>query len=274
MTFHSDNAQQCMDAFKSFSCLSTTVSPDVCNQICQSDLDAGTANAVPEFPNSAEAWHPTPFSIDMSDYWNEAGIAFGGMNYYLLPKPAAGNSWSERFNPDSKYFQAWVGVYTVWDSNGAIYGAQGGELGTKAIVLLGVEDQSHWLEEFAGITSPIVKVDDTVPLTKEATTIDGSPGWKITCRLKTQTDTGDNNQESGFPPLLVVPKAAWASRIASYQEVSLDVCLYVWHSNQHGQLNVIYYNSTSFTPLSGSAVDTKPAVFGELDAIARSITLQ
>jgi len=72
----------------------------------------------------------------------------------------------------------------------------------------------------------------------------------------------------------VVPKAAWESRIASNQEISLDICLYVWHSDQYGELNVSYYNSTSFADLGGNAVDTKPAVFGELDAIARSITLQ
>jgi len=273
-TFHSDKAQQCIDAFKSFSCTSTTAKPDVCNQVCRSESDSGTAKAVPEFLNLADAWYPSPFSIDMSDYWKEAGIPFGGMNYYLLTTPAAGNSWSERFNPDSKYFQAWVGVYTVSDSNGVVYGIQSGELDAQAIVLLAVADQTHWLEEFAGITSPIVKVDDTVPLTKEATTIDGSPGWKVTCRLKTQSDTGDYNQESGLPSFLVVPKAAWESRIASNQEISLDICLYVWHSDQYGELNVSYYNSTSFADLSGNAVDTKPAVFGELDAIARSITLQ
>jgi hypothetical protein len=273
-TFHSDKAQQCIDAFASFSCTSTTEKPDVCNQVCQSESDAGMAKAVPEFPNTADAWYPSAFSIDMSDYWSSAGIPFGGMNYYLLTKPVAGNSWSERFNPDSKYFQAWLGVYTVSDSNGVTYGIQDGELDAKATVLLGVTDQINWLKDFAGIPSPIVKVDDTIPVTKEATTILGSPGWKITCRLKAQADTGDNNQQSGLPSLLVVPKTAWNSRISSNQEISLDICLYVWHSDQHGQLNVIYYNSTSFTDRSGNALDTKPAIFGELDAIARSITLE
>jgi hypothetical protein len=37
---------------------------------------------------------------------------------------------------------------------------------------------------------------------------------------------------------------------------------------------VLYYNSAVFTDPSGNVVDTKPAVFAELDAIARSITLK
>jgi hypothetical protein len=273
-TFHADQAEECVEAFKSFPCASATQRPDVCTQVCQSDGGPGTPKAVPQFPNLADAWYASPFSIDMSDYWKGAGIPFDGMNYYLLTKPTAGNSWSERFNPDSRYFQAWVGVYTVSDSNSVVYGMQSGELDAKAIALLGVADQLHWLEEFAGIPSPVVNLDEAVPLTKDTATIDGSPGWKVTCRLTTQSDTGNYNQESGLPSFLVVPKAAWESRITSNQVISLDICLYVWHSDQHGQLNVIYYNSASFTDLSGNAVDTKQAVFGELDAIARSITVK
>lgn len=273
-TFHPDKAQQCIDAFQSFSCTSTTNRPDVCNQICQAESNPAPAKAVPQFSNLSDPWYPAPFSTDMGDYWRGAGIPFDGMNYYLLTTPAAGNSWSERFNPDSKYFQAWVGVYTVWDSNGVAYGFQNGELDANAIALLGVVDQVHWLEEVGGITSPIVKLDDTVPLTKEATAIDGAPGWKLTCRLKTQSDTGDYNPASGLPSFLIVPKSAWELRIASNQEIFLDICLYAWYSEQHGQLNVIYYNSASFTDLGGNAVETKPAVFAELDAIARSITLK
>jgi hypothetical protein len=48
-TFHSDKAQQCIDAFKLFSCTPTTAQPDVCNQVCQSESGSGTAKAVPEF---------------------------------------------------------------------------------------------------------------------------------------------------------------------------------------------------------------------------------
>jgi hypothetical protein len=72
----------------------------------------------------------------------------------------------------------------------------------------------------------------------------------------------------------MVPKTAWESRLVSNQEISLDVGVYVWHSDQNGQLNVAYFNSASFTDVKGNLVDHKPAVFDELDAIARSITVR
>ena len=75
----------------------------------------------PRFQSIPASWSGTVNSIDMEAYWNEAGIPFGGMNYFLLPMPAGGNAWSERFNPDSKYFQAWIGIYTVSYSNRATY---------------------------------------------------------------------------------------------------------------------------------------------------------
>jgi hypothetical protein len=212
--------------------------------------------------------------MDMGAYWNEAGIPFGGMNYFLLPMPAGGNAWSERFNPESRYFQAWIGIYTVPDSSGAIYGLQDGKLDENATAKLGIVDQTHWLMEFGQIPSPIVQLDDAYPVTKEAATVDGCEGWKVTCRLTTPADTGNDNMQAGMPPLLVVPKSAWETRIASYQPISLDVCLYVWHSAENGELNVIYYNSTRFTDLGGNTVDTKAAVSVELDAIAKSITVR
>jgi hypothetical protein len=228
----------------------------------------------PRFQYIPASWFGMVNSIDMGAYWNGAGIPFGGMNYFLLPMPAGGNAWSERFNPDSKYFQAWIGIYTVPDSNGAIYGMQDGVLEENAIAKLGIVDQTHWLMEFGQIPSPVVKLDDTYPMTKEAATIDGCDGWKVACRLTTPADTGDDNMQAGMPALLVVPKSAWEARIASYQPISLDVCLYVWHSAENGELNVIYYNSTRFTDLGGNTVDTKAVVSDELDTIAKSITVR
>jgi hypothetical protein len=240
---------------------------------CSSNSGGETAHAVPQFRNLPDAWYADPFSLDMSEYWHGAGIPFGGMNYYLLPKPVGGKTWSERFNPSSRYFQAWIGAYTVTDSNGTAYGIANGELDADAIIKLGVVDQTHWLQEFAPILSPIATIDTTVPITKEAVTITGSPGWKVTCRLTTQTDTGNDNFQTELPPLLIVPKSAWEALVASYQQISLDTCLYVWHSAKSRQLNVVYYASARFKDISGASVDTGPEVSVELDAIAKSITI-
>ena len=118
---------------------------------CSSGSDDATVEADPEFTYIAESWVPSSFSLDMGDYWQSQGITHAGKNYYLITKPAENTTYSERFNPASKYFQSWVGIYTVKDKNGETYGITDGILDQEAVIKLGIADQTGWLKDFACI---------------------------------------------------------------------------------------------------------------------------
>lgn len=236
--------------------------------------DDAPADSDPVFGYVADDWVAQVFWTDMTDYWAEQGIAHTGKNYYLFTKPAGGAAHSRRFDPQSPYFQSWIGIYTVKDKNGKVYGMEDGALDRDAVIKLGIGDQTGWLRDFARISSPRVLIDETVPVTCEDATIDGEPGWKLTCRLLTQADVGEDNLQAGVPDLLTVPASCWESGVESYQEIMVDIVFYVWHSPENGELNMLYLTGAEFTDLDGVDRDYLPEILPELEEMARNVSVR
>lgn len=228
----------------------------------------------PVFGYIADAWVNDVFWTDMSDYWAEQGIAHSGKNYYLFPKPAGDAAYSRRFDPQSPYFQSWIGIYTVKDKDDKAYGIDNGILDQDAVIKLGIADQTGWLRDFARISAPRILIDDTVPVTCEDTTFDGEPAWKLTCRLLTQADVGDTNYQAGVSDLLIVPASCWESSVESFQEINVNIVFYVWHSPENGELNMLYLTGAEYTDLDGVPHDYLPVILPELEEIAKNVTVR
>ena len=241
---------------------------------CSCGSDDTVVDTDPSFTHITDSWIPQVFSLDMSNYWQAQGITHDGKNYYLLPKPAGGTAYSQRFNPASKYFQSWVGIYTVSDNDGKTYGISDGVLDKDAVIKLGIADQTGWLRDFAKIPAPRVLLDETVPVTSEVVTVDGEPGWKLSCRLITQADVGDGNYQSNIPEHLIVPATCWNNAIQSYQEIMMNIVFYVWYSPDNAELNMIYLSSAEYSDLTGTTHNYLPQLLPELEKIARGITVR
>lgn len=236
--------------------------------------DDETAGKNPVFGYIADSWVDGVFSTEMDDYWHEQGIAHSGTNYYLFPKPVEGTDHSCRFDPLSPYFQSWIGLYTVRDRDDVTYGIDGGVLDQEAVIKLGIADQTGWLKDFARIPDPRVILDGSVPVTCEETTIDGEPGWRLTCRLLTQADVGEDNLQDGLPALLTVPANCWSSRVSSYQEIMTNIVFYVWYSAENRELNMLYLTGSEYLDLQGIAHDYLPDILPELEEMARNVTVR
>ena len=168
----------------------------------------------PTFKFVAASWSTKPYKIRMDDMWQSEGIDATGQNYYFLPKPAQGHRYSERFNPQSDYFQSWFGVYTIEDTNGKTYALSGDGINPQAILDLAIADQKGWLRSF-GSSEPLVAVDTSIPVNVTEVQIDGSSGWKITGRLNSNVDVGTDNPRWGMPSLLKAPSKAWQGLVES-----------------------------------------------------------
>lgn len=242
---------------------------------CSSDDKERIGLADPNFGLIAEAWDAHTYSLAMDDIWtNGAGIGRRGTNYYLLPKAVAAGAGSERFNPSSRYFQSWLGVYTVKDDATGVYASTGGRLDAAAIVNLSLADQASWLQAY-GVTTSLTVSADPSTLTVDDLVVDGSKGWKITGDITSNVDVGDNNAVASMwaDALGTVDSSVWAGKVSSYQIVTLPVVCYVWHAPENGELNVAYYNGVRFTDLAGASHSTLPETQSELDAMARAITV-
>ncbi len=232
----------------------------------------------PSFEYVSPNWSKHPYTVRMDEMWQSEGINATGQNYYFFPKPAKGHKYSERFNPQSNYFQSWFGMYTIEDADHSTYALVGSDLDPQAIFDLAIADQKGWLRSF-GLSQPLVFLDPSVPVNVTSIQIDGQPGWKITGRVHTNVDVGMNNPQAdllqaSLSSLLKAPSTAWQGHVASYGLADLDVVCYVWYAPQNEELNVIYYTGIEFDDLSPAHHRTFSSISAELDRMAQGITVR
>ncbi|HNY23068.1 MAG TPA: hypothetical protein PKO22_13060 [Treponemataceae bacterium] len=220
--------------------------------------------------NIPTAYNAEAFSVQMRDAWNAyAGLDLEGSNTYFLPNATGTSKSSARFDPESKYFQAWIGVYAVPESSDPRYGIDGTVIDADQIVKLAIADQKAWLAAY-GAESPTVRALGTP--TVEPVTVAGKAGWKITVSLESNVDVGDGNGSlSETNPLAVPDRALWASTVASYQMATLKCVSYAWRDKDHAALYVFYCNGISFTDNNGGAHDTFASIESEFATMARTL---
>jgi hypothetical protein len=210
----------------------------------------------------------------MDNIWQSQGLNAKGQNYYFFAKPTQSRTYSDRFNPESNYFQAWFGAYTIEDMNNTTYALLNNSLDAKAILQIAVADQIAWLKSFAGLSQPKVSIDTTVALNISQIQIDSRSGWKITGRLNSNVDVGVNNPTTNYPSLLIIPTIAWQGLVGSYSNIKLEVVSYVWYAPENKELNIVYYNGIDFIDLKGVRHSTLNQISAELDSMAYSVTVR
>ena len=226
----------------------------------------------PNFQYIGPNWIQQYNKISMRSIWLEHGINQDGYSYYFLPKSMAPNTCSERFNPLSKYFQSWFGFYRILGNSNGIYAIQNNELDAMKIIELGIADQEAWLHNFAGLNNPVVSIDSTIPVTVDNVLIDQQSGWKISGRLISNIDVGENNNQN-VPDIVKISESVWQGIVGSYQSAYLDMVLYVWYTHENNELNVAYFNGTEFTDINSNTYSTYDSIKTELENMATSITV-
>ena len=173
----------------------------------------------------------TPMKNQMDSIWEP--IKANGVNYYMFAKPRTWfKRYSERSNPVSPYYQAWVGGYVIKARDGSLP-ADLESLAWQVTAL----DQRSWLSAM-GDPSPIA---DSSPATRVGSiTIDGHslPLWHGTMRSHSDLSahpTGPLATLIGMPP-----KSLWPPGIDSFHDVSLDGYFACWIDSQRKVSIVVY----------------------------------
>jgi hypothetical protein len=235
-------------------------------------FDAGAVSPAPSFQSIPKNWMQNVNRQWMDNIWRRDGIAASGENFFYFPAPAAGNAYSQRFDPASKYFQSWFGMYVVKTDGHSEYGSAEGQPDARFVLRLLMTDQRTWLKNFAGMENVVVALDELTPISCTKASVAGLEGWKITARLLSNADVGDNNPQSGRPVFLLRPPSAWNALIDSYARIGLDVVLYVVLPNAGSkEAYLIYYNGTDFVDKKGMKHQTLPEIQSELEAMVASL---
>ena len=182
------------------------------------------------FAKPPSVW-TTPMKNRMNGIWEP--IKANGVNYYMFAKPRTWfNRYSERSNPISPYYQAWVGGYVIKTRDGSLP-ADLESLAWQVTAL----DQRSWLSAM-GDPSPIA---DSSPATRVGSiTVDGHslPLWHGTMRSHSDLSahpTGPLATLIGMPP-----RSSWPSGVDSFHDVNLDGYFACWVDPQRKVSVVVY----------------------------------
>jgi hypothetical protein len=209
-------------------------------------------------------WINKPYSIRMDDIWRDEGIEAMGMNYYYLPKAVKGNSYSERFNPQSKYYQAWFGIYIIemindMDIEKII------TVNPQYVLNIAIADQNAWLRSMGyPETAATGVITDTQNITNR---------WKMTGWMKTNADTGENNSTSEMPRFFHPPNIVWKESITSYGPINLDLVFYIYQNSKERKIIIIYYNGVEYVDNDGVTHITLPQIREEMENMVSGVKI-
>jgi hypothetical protein len=182
------------------------------------------------FADPPPAWI-TPMKNQMNDIWES--IKANGVNYYMFAKPQTWlRTYSERSNPISPYYQAWVGGYVIKARDGTLP-ADLESLAWQVTAL----DQRSWLSAM-GDPNPIA---DSSPATRAGNIIiDGRslPLWHGT--MRSHSDLSAHPSGPLATLLGMPPQSLWPSGVDSFHDVSLDGYFACWVDSQRNVSVVVY----------------------------------
>ena len=202
------------------------------NLIRQEHLDAVAI----VFPRPPPAWI-APMKNQMNDIWDP--IRADGVNYFMFAAPRTlFSTYSERSNPQSPYYQAWVGGYVIKRRDGSLPT----DLQSWAWQVTTL-DQRSWLSTM-GDPRPLAESDSATTAGDVVIAGHRLPLWHGIMRSHSDLSehpTGPLATLIGMPP-----KSAWPPSVGSFHEVTLEGYFVCWPEPEHHVSIVVYAVSASY----------------------------
>lgn len=210
---------------------------------------------------------------NMETHWQS--INRRGMNYFAIGKAEGENQYSNRVNPDSKYYQAWVGAYVLSGKNKLFMSMENNEINNKMeevipqLIRLAELDQQTWLYA-TGDPNPLAT---TLPLSKVETV--SKFGLNIPLfKAKMNSHSDLTYQSHELSGLLGLPtRNIWAARLDPHHDVTLSAYYLSFYDAEKKLLVVAYANSAGYINKLGISQDYENAIKEELISIIKSIEL-
>ncbi|HEX3703659.1 MAG TPA: hypothetical protein VHU82_10025 [Vicinamibacterales bacterium] len=201
-----------------------------------------------------------PMKNLMNPIWQPIGAT--GVNYYTFAGPARLlSSYSERSNPLSPYYQAWVGGYVTKRQDGTL--PTDLPAWAKQVTEL---DQRSWLTAM-GDRHPLA--DFSAPTTVQEVVIDGHalPLWHGT--MRSHSDLSDDPEGALATLVGMPPKASWPAGARSFHDLTLDGYFVCWSDSTRNVSVVIY--AVDAIPAAQSARERETGLQGELLSMMRAV---
>jgi hypothetical protein len=188
------------------------------------------------FAKPPSAWI-TPMKNQMNDIWEP--IKADGVNYYMFAGPRTWlSSYSERSNPTSPYYQAWVGGYVIKRRDGSLPP----DLQSLAWQVTAL-DQRSWLSAM-GDRRPVA--DSSTATNVGNIMIDGRslPLWHGT--MQSHSDLSAHPKGLLATLIGMPPESSWPAGVDSFHDVVLDGYFACWVDSQRKVSVVVYAVAASY----------------------------
>lgn len=228
-----------------------------------------SASAVQPVFDLSPGWNRPAFTIDMTQFWQPAGLPDTGTNFYTTGAPLPGSTVWERFDPLSPFYQAWFGAYVVGDFPAASEwspeprDADDIPQTIANLEAITVVDQIAWLSGF-GDPHPHAEVDRSS--VRVCRIRDGF--FRLRMRIATDSDVGDGQLlGAGGAPVpslpFYPPFSQRATLVTPYAPVRYDAVILFRFDRASNTFLVIYESSAHWTLRDGSEHRTSDEVADE-----------
>jgi hypothetical protein len=229
----------------------------------------------PVLASTSDGW--TPFiSQNMDEIWQS--IHLQGVNYYSMGEPAAGNSFSERSNFKSKFYQAWFGNYVI-DAQNQLFDFPNDEINSDKkrvidlLMQIGILDQSSWLyamgDQDASHSTTLADSASNYSVLDHLS-IDGQTAPVIIFSLNSHSDVNDSaTQLSG---LVGRPdKSYWQPALNANHNMVITGFFIYWYNKTDQTLKIIYGTGCSFATKDKTVYNTYPLIKNGMLLMAKQL---
>jgi hypothetical protein len=192
--------------------------------------------------------------------------ASDGVNYFMFAGPhTLLSTFSERSNPQSPYYQSWVGGYVIKQRDGSVPN----DLQSWAWQVTTL-DQRSWLSTM-GDPRPLAESGSAT--NAGDITIDGHrlPLWHGI--MRSHSDLSDHPAGTLATLIGMPPKSSWPEGVNSFHDVTLEGYFVCWPEPVHHVSVVIYAVSASYAGPPPTAQHSGKTINDELLNLMKSAKL-
>jgi hypothetical protein len=212
---------------------------------------------------------PSPWVMPMKNVMNPMWQSIGaeGVNYYTFAGPSnLLRSYSERSEPRSPYYQAWVGAYVTKRRDGTL--PQDLPAWAKQVTEL---DQRSWL---AAMGDPQPLAESAAPISAGHVVVDGRTLELWHGTMRTHSDLSEKADGPLATLVGMPPKSSWPPGVRSFQNVTLDGYFVCWLDATR-RVSIVVYAVAAFSPdQAASANVSHYDIRGELLSLMKTVTLE
>lgn len=216
------------------------------------------------FPRPPPAWI-SPMKNQMNEIWDP--IKADGVNYFMFAGPRTWfRTFSERSNPRSAYYQAWVGGYVIKRRDGSLPS----DLQSWAWQVTTL-DQRSWLSTM-GDPRPLAESGSATNAGN--ITIDGRslPLWHGI--MRSHSDLSDHPTGPLATLIGMPPKSSWPGGVDSFHDVTLEGYFVCWPELEHRVSVVIYAVSASYAGLPPASQYNSKLINDELLSLMKTAKIE